>query len=249
MSKPKTVLFDFSHYTHKYNLKGVILDLVRVLKYSPQSKIILFDVSRTRNKIENDLYCNLPVEYWATYLPHTKLELVEKLLNTDPDSSFLIFTDDKDLLKFINKRVSLIDIEVSDNWIYWDLFKFEDNFKCKPYVWDRVRKFEQCFGNAFDIHTQNNKDIIVNLFNNFKEIRVAVNYLKEEVVPKERWLVESENKLISLLETSDNNLLDFVSYNYSNNLNGFLDLLYSLDVEGREDIANLFTSRPNLKTG
>jgi hypothetical protein len=247
MSKNKTVLFDFSTYKHKYNLRKIISDLERVQKFAPGSEIIAVDLAKTRMKIENELYCNLPIQYWATYNPHTLRELVNKIIVKD--KSYVVISNHLDLLGLVNKKVSFLHMETDESWLYWDYLKFEDKYGYKPELLDIVNLFDKTFGLVYSLDNPENKSIVINLFSNFSDLRTAINYLKEEVIPKEKWLVDAETTLFDLSKPSEEKLLDYVSYNYSDNINGFSELLDSLDYSDKESVLASLTQGIKFKMG
>lgn len=246
MSKEKTILFDFTTYKHRYSLKQVVTDLVRLQKYSPNSDIVLLDLAKTRLKIEDELYCNLPVFYSATYNPHTILQLADKLI--DLKKSYIVVSSNLSFFKFISDKVAFLHMESDTSWIYWDKYKFKDKHGYDPHIWQKLIHFENTLGLSYSLENPDNKSVIVNLFTNFSNIDTAVNYLKEEIVPREKWLVDAETKLIELCNPPEENLIDFVSYNYTDNVKGFSELLDSLEFENKESILDLFNKSSKFKT-
>lgn len=246
MSKENIILFDFSTYKYKYNLKKILLDLLRVKKYLPTASIYFLDSAKKSFQIENELYCNLPINYVSTYIPHTTLDLCNKLITKG--NKYLIVSESESFYSLISQNTSLVQMFSDTEWVYWDAYKFQDKYGHKPHLWKVFDSFSKIFGDNFPLDNPDNKSILINLFSNFKDLRVALNYLKEEVIPKEKWLVDNELALIEAVNPSEENLIDYISYNYNDNEQGFYDLLDSLDLDNKEEIIKSLLNGFKFKT-
>ena len=247
------ILFDLSDYSSRYNMRNIVLDLHKAMGFDLSLQVSLIDTAKTKTDIENDLYCNLPLEFISTYRPFNTYQLVEKLLEASKPKKTIVFSTNTSFYNLLSPGFFFVDIGNRDNWVFWDNYKFKDTFGFESKYWDEVFSFCDTFPKFCNCKKNEERQAICNLLTNFSDKRTSLSYFKHEFLTKKElseWDPEVELAFLERWSEKESGILiDFVSYSYTSNIEEFENMVKSLDINYKEDIIKTFLERKKFKTG